>query len=359
MIESSKSGRPRTDSGSESPLTDTHGKISSPSAWGECIKCGKPQAKRLGTALKPSAEDWWLARKPMTGTVAQNVLQYGTGALNIGECRVRTDETITNHSRGAAAAVSKGVYGSSTAQETHQTEGQTQGRWPPNTVFTHSPDCGERCTSYCPCAVLDQQTGQSKSPLCVTSGGHALGVMNDDGWQAQPGRKIAGPGDSGGASRFFPQFRPDPFLYTAKAASAERPRTKREGASAQVLSGINRLICTKCAKRPQNLPGSECQCPEPDFQADSGQRGIVSHPTVKPLELMRWLVRLVTPPGGVVLDCFAGSGTTGEAALMEGMRCILIERDPDYLPLIVQRLTRQRDPIGHAKATGTEGDGLW
>jgi site-specific DNA-methyltransferase (adenine-specific) len=93
-------------------------------------------------------------------------------------------------------------------------------------------------------------------------------------------------GDSGGASRFFPVFR-----YQAKASSRERPKD-----------------------------------------------GNVSHPTVKPLPLLQWLVRLVTPPGGIVLDPFAGTGTTGEACLEEGFRCVLIEREPDYLRLIRKRL---------------------
>lgn len=66
----------------------------------------------------------------------------------------------------------------------------------------------------------------------------------------------------------------------------------------------------------------------------------IAHPTVKPLDLMRWLVRLVTPPGGVVLEPFAGSGTTAEACVVEGFRCIAIEREADYLPLIVQRLSK-------------------
>lgn len=95
--------------------------------------------------------------------------------------------------------------------------------------------------------------------------------------------------DSGGASRFFPTFR-----YEAKAPTSERPRT-----------------------------------------ADG-----TAHPTVKPLDLMRWLVRLVTPPGGTVLEPFAGSGTTAEACVIEGFQCIAIEREADYLPLIVGRLTK-------------------
>jgi DNA modification methylase len=97
----------------------------------------------------------------------------------------------------------------------------------------------------------------------------------------------------GGASRFFPVFR-----YEAKAATSERPRD-----------------------------------------------GDTLHPTVKPLDLMRWLVRLVTPPGGTVLDPFAGSGTTAEACVIEGFRCTTIEREAAYLPLIISRLSKPIEPV--------------
>jgi len=100
--------------------------------------------------------------------------------------------------------------------------------------------------------------------------------------------------DSGGASRFFPTFR-----YEAKAATSERPR------------------------------------------GDDG----TAHPTVKPLDLIRWLIRLVTPPDGVVLDPFLGSGTTAEACVVEGFRCIGIERDPAYMRLAVARLTKPIEPV--------------
>lgn len=93
-------------------------------------------------------------------------------------------------------------------------------------------------------------------------------------------------------------------------------------------------------------------------KADQSERVKVSgvaHPTVKPLTLMRWLVRLVTPPGGTVLDPFAGSGTTVEACLLEGFRCIAIEREADYLPLIVQRINRRRDPVAAVEASGEDG----
>lgn len=105
--------------------------------------------------------------------------------------------------------------------------------------------------------------------------------------------------DQGGASRFF---------YTAKADAAERPR----------VNGV-------------------------------------AHPTVKPLDLMRWLVRLVTPPGGVVLDPFAGSGTTVEAGMLEQFQCVAVEREVDYLPLIVARIHRRIDPV---KAVQHQGDDL-
>jgi hypothetical protein len=81
----------------------------------------------------------------------------------------------------------------------------------------------------------------------------------------------------------------------------------------------------------------------------------ISHPTVKNLSLMRWLVRLVTPPGGTVLEPFAGSGTTVEACILEGFDCIAIEREADYLPLIVQRINRRRDPVAAVIASGEDG----
>ncbi|MBO4273115.1 hypothetical protein GSF24_21160 [Microbispora triticiradicis] len=123
--------------------------------------------------------------------------------------------------------------------------------------------------------------------------------MNDDGWQPKTTEGVRYTGE-GGASRFFPTFR-----YEAKAGAAERPRL-------------------------------------PDGTA---------HNTVKPLALMRWLVRLATPPGGTVLDPFAGSGTTGEACLIEGFNAVLIELEPAHGELIKARLSKPLQPaldIGEA-----------
>lgn len=255
-----------------------------------------------GTALKPAFEPIVVARKPPVGTVAANVLKHGTGALNINACRLATDEvlhtsTVPNDMRG-------GHYGSGhrpgepSGQRRYAEQGGTNfaatpgprggdssGRWPANVILDESQ-----------ALELDKQSGATSSK----SGGrstNALGVMNDDGWQAKDLPRT-GHDDVGGASRFF---------YVAKADQSERVK----------VDGI-------------------------------------AHPTVKPLELMRWLVRLVTPPGGIVLEPFAGSGTTTEACLLEGFQCIAIEREADYLPLIVQRIQRRRDPVAAVKATGDD-----
>ena len=198
-----------------------------------------------GTALKPAFEPIVVARKPLIGTVAENVQAHGTGALNIDGCRIGTTETL-----GRA----KG------------------GRWPANVILDESQ-----------AEALDRQSGVSRDGVAVRHNGVKGGEIGSPG--AKPvGTSDLGYGGEGGASRFF---------YTAKANSAERPRVDD-----------------------------------------------VAHPTVKPLDLMRYLVRLVTPPGGTVLEPFGGSGTTIEACVIEGFRCIAIELTEEYLTLIAQRLTK-------------------
>ena len=234
-----------------------------------------------GTALKPSHEPIVVARKPLSGTVAATVLEHGTGALNVDGCRVGNGGQLK-----WAEPRDMGYHGGSDAGAVGATA-STLGRWPANTILTHAADCCDTCGPSCPVVEMDRQSGVSVSPpvgsVANTKGGNTIGTFAHEGRPPSPN----GHGDTGGASRFFPTF-----YYTAKASTAERPT------------------------------------------------GDVMHPTVKPLDLMRWLVRLVTPPGGTVLEPFAGSGTTAEACVVEGFRCIAIEREPDYLPLIVARLTK-------------------
>lgn len=229
-----------------------------------------------GTALKPAFEPIVVARKPLAGTVAANVLAHGTGALNIDGCRVEAQgrPLIESKAERSVSTFGDGLNGSRHAGTTDA------GRWPANVVLDESQ-----------AEVLDEQSGESQSRV-----GKPRGADHGEGW----GMTATGAeyDDLGGASRFF---------YVAKADTAERPK----------VDGV-------------------------------------LHPTVKPLDLMRWLVRLVTPPGGTVLEPFAGSGTTVEACILEGFQCVAIERDETYLPLIVQRINRRRDPVAAVKATGED-----
>jgi site-specific DNA-methyltransferase (adenine-specific) len=284
------------------------------------------EAKRWsgwGTALKPAHEPIVVARKPLSGTVAQNVLEWGTGCLNIDGCRVGTDETITNHSRSAEAAISKGKYGDSSAQLTHQTLGQVSGRWPANVVFDVA--AGE---------ALDQQSGERPAGTFPAERGASVATAFASGKQPgdQPAHRLT---DKGGASRFFTQadFGSDdwPFIYQAK------PGKKERNAGLDGLPERETLIYSEKAQGPlpQQTPS------KPSARANH-------HPTVKPVALMRHLVRLVTPPDGTVLDPFTGSGTTLVAAVLEGFNAVGCEMTDEYLPIIEGRVEWAKQEVERA-----------
>lgn len=246
-----------------------------------------------GTALKPAREPIVVARKPLTGTVAATVQQHGTGAINIDACRVPAVDAA------AYAGNASGDRGHADRRP-DRTGGSanTGGRWPTNVIMSHAGDddtgdaCADGCVPGCAVAALDAQSGITRSGehrphhrrTAPGGNGATHGVM-----AGVTGRSHA---DAGGASRFYPVFR-----YQAKAPARERPK----------VDGV-------------------------------------SHSTVKPLDLMRWLVRLVTPSGGHVLDPFAGSGTTVEACLLEGFAVTAVEREATYLPLIDARIARVTGP---------------
>ena len=227
-----------------------------------------------GTALKPAHEPIVLARKSTIGTVAANVLAHGTGGLNIDACRIDAEPRTFT----STAKRVGGILNKSDEMREPWTE--DRGRWPTN-VALDDPTAN----------ALDRQTGVLTSGANPTKRGSdkvrdAYGdFKGQEECEAARGADARG-ADAGGASRFFPVFR-----YEAKAGDDERPRV-----------------------------------------AD------LTHPTVKPVALLRWLVRLVTPSGGLVLDPFLGSGTTAEACVREGLRCIGIEREEDYMQLIEARL---------------------
>jgi site-specific DNA-methyltransferase (adenine-specific) len=245
-----------------------------------------------GTALKPAWEPVVVARKPLEGTVAGNVLKYGTGAINVDGCRVgdgsdKGEWPLTERRHADVAYTLKPTPNDASV-----------GRWPANIILSHDPACGEECAPGCPCAAMDAQSG----------------------------------GD--GASRFFSNLPIEaddlvPFFYTAKPGRSEREE------------GCDDIE----AKRP---PSHEANINLKSPRAGTGRTAESvrnNHPTVKPVSVMAWCIRLVTPPGGLVLDPFTGSGTTGVAARREGMRFIGCELSEEYAEIARARIRQARGSL--------------
>ena len=241
-----------------------------------------------GTALKPALEPITVARKPLIGTVAANVLEHGTGALNIDACRVAGIKPTVNNIPFDAWRQAEGRDDRQTPAQTYDA---SEGRWPANLIH----DGSDEVLAGFPV------TGASKSGgKAGAIGYHAGGSGADRG----------GHDDSGGsAARFF---------YCAKASKRDREEGLDGFAPAKTNDG--RKVDADNA-----------------YQRGATLRTNV-HPTVKPTDLMAYLCRLVTPPGGVVLDPFMGSGSTGKAAMREGFCFIGIERDLDYFAIAEKRL---------------------
>ena len=239
-----------------------------------------------GTALKPAYEPIVLARKPLVGTVAANVLAHGTGALNVDACRIGSEG-------GAAGAGAGAIVFADGLNGPRGLPVPGMGRWPANVLLDEAA-----------AAMLDATAGQSVSRI-----GQPRGAGSGDGWgMTATGAEYA---DSGGPSRFF---------YTAKASRSER-EAGLEGMALQ-HRGDGRDPDLQSA----NMPAQRATARRND------------HPTVKPVDLMRWLCRLVTPPGGLILDPFLGSGTTAMAALDEGFRVIGIDREERYITIARHRI---------------------
>ena len=267
---------------------------------------GFPKSRNLGdgwgTALKPGHEPILLARKPLAGTTAANVEIHGTGGINIDACRIPlTDQAAyeRNHSGD------RGHDGTRPPEEKGATDmrmggGSASGaRWPANVLLDEAA-----------AAALDEQTGTLTSGANPTRRGSDKfrDVYGDFEGQEQcePARGV----DRGGASRFF---------YCAKTSRKERE------------AGVD------TDERP--LLWSNGTANAGSFQGDGTKRSARNHhPTVKPIALMRWLCRLVTPPGGAILDPFTGSGSTGCAAVLEGFDFTGIEREAEYVAIAESRI---------------------
>jgi DNA modification methylase len=260
-----------------------------------------PEAEKWngwGTALKPGHEPVVMARKPLIGTVAENVQAHGTGALNIDGCRIGADGGTrkgTHPNEPSVSAYGDGLNGAC------EIESIDAGRWPANVVLDEQA-----------AAELDRQSGERPAGVAVRhrSGGNTFGGENE-----KPPMDDMGYGDTGGASRFY---------YCAKASRGERNAG---------------LTAFPDQAGPSEDYGTKKQHP----MKPEGEPNLVlpvknAHPTVKPIALMRWLVRLVTPPDGTVLDPFTGSGTTGCAAVLEDFNFIGIEREAEYAEIARARI---------------------
>jgi site-specific DNA-methyltransferase (adenine-specific) len=241
---------------------------------------GRPE---LGTGLKPAVEVWWLARKPLSEpNVARNVQVHGTGALNVDGCRVRNGLP--------EAAPHLAVVGE------HR---DPAGRWPANLTLSHGPGC-------VPVGMRRVPTGTAVRRRGV-AGGH---VYSETRWAHAPGTPDMTYGDGDG-------------LETVEAWECEAGCPVAELDRQSGIAGSRFFYVAKASTADRNA---------------GLVRGRNRHPTVKPVELMRHLVRLVTPPSGLILDCFAGTGSTLVAAKLEGLRAIGVERDPESVAVCVRRL---------------------
>jgi len=305
-----------------------------------------------GSALKPANEPIVLARKPLEKglSIAENVLKWGVGAINIDGCRVgfkneadykESTQKNQHEDFGTKPLTNNNVYGDYSMIQPKNYE--PTGRFPANLILTHHPECecvgtkndntpnGEKCGfadengeettedwkchDDCPIKILDEQSGiLNQQGLCKTD--------DKSGWQ---NNYVGGGGvnsvkrklylDKGGASRFF---------YVAKASKSERNK---------------------------GLDGFEEKEPQHDFGTDFGESRETRthtmtknfHPTVKPIKLMQYLVRLITPPNGIVLDPFCGSGTTGVACKLEGFEFVGIEQDIEYCKIAQSRIDNYFD----------------
>jgi DNA modification methylase len=237
------------------------------------------------TALKPAVEDWWLMRKPFKGTIAANVLEHGTGAINIDGCRVKAADSSTTARVPAVVLDTPTGFGKGAAMGGN---GSNLGRYPANLIHDGSDEV-LKCFPETQTNNHGKVLYEGVKDVSAYNGSNTYGKYNKIEYNQDHSGK-------GSAARFFkalpdddPEDEATRLFYCAKAAKKDRGETNR-------------------------------------------------HPTVKATKLMSYLCRLITPPGGIILDPFMGSGSTGKAALLEGFNFIGIEQDPEYFEIAMARI---------------------
>jgi hypothetical protein len=360
---------------------------------------GTPEAAKWsgwGTAVKPAHEVWWLIRKPLEGTLAENLMKWGVGAINIDGCRITTSDSTVRPSGGMLGIMNDDGWEPKIGMVT----GGDQGRFPANLLLSHHPDCvksgvatvpahptwdtpnratepsaftgnevskvrhangrdgeasaekryadrgstefaplpGARrddteavdvwdCVDGCAVAALGSQSGERTSGFMAagTPRGSSSACYGKMPGAANPTDTYA---DAGSAARFFPQFHEHelddltPYLYVPKPARSEKD------------AGLEHFRARSGAEATDSEDGqARLESPRSGAGRKGGARNV--HPTVKGIELMRYLTKLITPPKGTVVDLFAGSGTSGVAAVIDGFRWVGAEmNDSDEDPSV-------------------------
>lgn len=332
----------------------------------------------FGSALKPASEPIVLARKPLEKglSIAENVLKWGTGGINIDGCRITTNDDLAknyNSIRKSDDEMGERGYkmGFRQGKDSYAeaTESTSLGRFPANLILSHHPECtlnglkkvksnahhttkynenetlykggwkdgedfgnkfadenGEEtiedwtCHEDCPIKIMDEQSGISKSGKNIEEKGTG-GI-----WQKSSGLPVGNQyGDSGGSSRFF---------YCAKASKSERNNG---------LNGFKEKTSGSLNFRNPSSSGRSEDAPSVEAMGGLTKPKQNFHPTVKPVKLMQYLVRLITPPNGKVLDPFCGSGTTGIACKLEGFEFVGIEQDAEYCKIAEARIANYQE----------------
>jgi DNA modification methylase len=329
------------------------------------------QWEGFGSALKPANEPIVLARKPLEKglSIAENVLKWGTGGINIDGCRINTNGEKINIGFSGKILDEKKGWNNNNVERTDYDD--SKGRFPSNLILTHHPDCelkglkkvkGSRCENPsdcktgsgamgdsfkiiqgdrpprgfgdenneetiehwechedCPIRIMDEQSGITPSNFRNTKANGSSSIWNS-GDKSKSNNLV---NDSGGSSRFF---------YCAKASKSERNNG---------LDGFDDKYSASAEFRPNHM--------EKAIEGDSGNpygrwTPIKNfHPTVKPVKLMQYLIRLITPPNGIVLDPFCGSGTTGIACKLEGFDFVGMEQDAEYCKIAEARINNYQE----------------
>jgi site-specific DNA-methyltransferase (adenine-specific) len=269
---------------------------------------GNSEWEGWGTALKPSHEPIVMARKPLIGTVVDNVLEWGTGGINIDESRIQHDEPVKTTTRTEKGDTWNEKNSGLRNNPSNMASADPKGRFPANIIFDE--EAGK---------ILDEQSGQTTSGKVKESKDSYDGESNT-GFLRGKSNSSNQHGDKGGASRFF---------YCPKTSKTDR----NEGL--EHIEKKQNIFNGKSDKPSKDMKGVEKKFttqPKSNF-----------HPTVKPTDLMAYLVRMVTPKGGTVLDPFMGSGSTGKAAVRGGFDFVGIEREEEYMKIAKTRIQYEED----------------